>query len=150
MGKQTVGILATDGTVQTGIYQNELHRRRADPRDPAGGRCKRLVMSIIYDEIKQGETGSREKFGEIDRATCVSVGLRLRHSGLHGAVGLPHTTTACPPSISTPWRSWPSRPSSAAANNCGTYKKEPSPRGKVAAKQTDEGYLTLLSRWVLR
>ena len=24
MGKQTVGILATDGTVQTGIYQNEL------------------------------------------------------------------------------------------------------------------------------
>ena len=23
-------------------------------------------MSIIYDEIKKGETGSREKFGEID------------------------------------------------------------------------------------
>ena len=25
-----------------------------------------VVMSIIYDEIKKGETGSREKFGEID------------------------------------------------------------------------------------
>ena len=30
------------------------------------------------------------------------------------------------------------------------HPKKPSPRGKVAAKQTDEGYLTLLSRWVLR
>ena len=27
---------------------------------------QRVVMSIIYDEIKKGETGSREKFGEID------------------------------------------------------------------------------------
>ena len=27
-----------------------------------------LVMSIIYDEIKQGEQGSREKFAQIDRA----------------------------------------------------------------------------------
>ena len=26
---------------------------------------QRVVMSIIYDEIKKGETGSREKFGEI-------------------------------------------------------------------------------------
>ena len=27
---------------------------------------QKTVMSIIYDEIKKGETGSREKFGEID------------------------------------------------------------------------------------
>ena len=27
---------------------------------------QKVVMSIIYDEIKRGETGSREKFGEID------------------------------------------------------------------------------------
>ncbi len=27
-----------------------------------------LVMSIIYDEIKQGERGSREKFAAIDKA----------------------------------------------------------------------------------
>ena len=29
---------------------------------------QKLVMSIIYDEIKQGEQGSREKFSQIDRA----------------------------------------------------------------------------------
>ena len=29
---------------------------------------QRLVMSIIYDEIKQGENGSREKFAHIDKA----------------------------------------------------------------------------------
>ena len=29
---------------------------------------QRLVMSIIYDEIKQGEKGSRDKFAHIDRA----------------------------------------------------------------------------------
>ena len=29
-------------------------------------RLQKTVMSIIYDEIKKGETGSREKFGEVD------------------------------------------------------------------------------------
>ena len=29
---------------------------------------QKLVMSIIYDEIKQGEKGSRDKFAQIDRA----------------------------------------------------------------------------------
>lgn len=65
MGKTTVGILATDGTVRTGIYQQALGGRRPHPVTlPA--QLQRVVMSIIYDEIKKGETGSREKFGEID------------------------------------------------------------------------------------
>ena len=62
MGKTTVGILATDGTVRTGIYQQALEA--APVTLPA--QLQRVVMSIIYDEIKKGETGSREKFGEID------------------------------------------------------------------------------------
>lgn len=65
MGKKTVGILATDGTVQTGIYQKELIAVGLTPVTLPEG-LQKTVMSIIYDEIKKGETGSREKFGEVD------------------------------------------------------------------------------------
>ena len=66
-GKKRPGILATDGTIQTGLYQKEcsavgLEAAAPDPE------TQKLVMSIIYDEIKQGETGSRDKFAKIDRA----------------------------------------------------------------------------------
>lgn len=64
-GKRRVGILATDGTVQTGIYQKELEQAglcAVVPPPP----LQKTVMSIIYDEIKRGEAGSREKFGELD------------------------------------------------------------------------------------
>ncbi len=66
-GCKRVGILATDGTVQTGLYQTECAAQgfEAVAPDPA---TQALVMSIIYDEIKKGEKGSREKFAAIDRA----------------------------------------------------------------------------------
>lgn len=66
-GKKRPGILATDGTIQTGLYQKECAALglEAMAPDPAS---QKLVMSIIYDEIKQGERGSREKFAQIDRA----------------------------------------------------------------------------------
>lgn len=66
-GKKRVGILATDGTVQTGVYQRECDRLGIQGITPDGA-TQKLVMSIIYDEIKKGETGSREKFAAIDRA----------------------------------------------------------------------------------
>ena len=76
-GRRTVGILGTDGTIQTGVYQKECDARGirllAPPED-----VQRLVMSIIYDEIKRGETGSREKFAAIDRW--------LRQAGCDGAI----------------------------------------------------------------
>lgn len=66
-GSPKVGILATDGTVQMGLYQKECEtmglRCVAPPPD-----IQALVMSIIYDEIKRGEPGSREKFSIIDTA----------------------------------------------------------------------------------
>lgn len=72
LGRKKVAILATRGTVQTGVYQREC--------DAAGIACwspdpdtQALVTSIIYDEIKAGETGSREKFAAIDRA-CRAAG----------------------------------------------------------------------------
>lgn len=64
-GKKTVGILATDGTVRTGIYQKELEAAGLAAVTPPED-LQKTVMSIIYDEIKRGETGSREKFAEID------------------------------------------------------------------------------------
>ena len=66
-GKKRVGILATDGTVRTGIYQRECDRLGIEGVAP-DETTQKLVMSIIYDEIKKGETGSREKFAAIDRA----------------------------------------------------------------------------------
>ncbi len=66
-GKRKAGILATDGTIRMGLYQKECQAAGlvgvAPPAD-----IQKLVMSIIYDEIKKGETGSREKFALIDQA----------------------------------------------------------------------------------
>ena len=76
-GKKRVGILATDGTVQTGIYQRECAARGIEAVAPPAD-VQKLVMSIIYDEIKRGESGSREKFAAIDRD--------LRSRGCDGAI----------------------------------------------------------------
>lgn len=66
-GKKRVGILATDGTVRTGVYQRECASAGIEGVPPAP-EIQKLVMSVIYDEIKRGEKGSREKFSAIDRA----------------------------------------------------------------------------------
>ena len=66
-GKKRPGILATDGTIQTGLYQTECAARNMEAVTPDPD-AQKLVMSIIYDEIKQGEKGSREKFAQIDRS----------------------------------------------------------------------------------
>lgn len=66
-GKKRPGILATEGTIRSGLYQREcaaLGMEGVAPQEE----IQRLVTSIIYDEIKQGEKGSREKFAHIDRA----------------------------------------------------------------------------------
>ena len=66
-GKKRPGILATDGTIQSGLYQRECAAAGLEAASPDPD-TQKLVMSIIYDEIKQGEKGSREKFAKIDRA----------------------------------------------------------------------------------
>ena len=66
-GKKRPGILATDGTIQTGLYQKECAAVGLEAVAP-GESAQRLVMSVIYDEIKQGEKGSRDKFAKIDKA----------------------------------------------------------------------------------
>ena len=66
-GKKRPAILATDGTIQSGLYQKECAALGLEAVAPDAD-TQTLVMSIIYDEIKQGEQGSREKFAQIDRA----------------------------------------------------------------------------------
>lgn len=66
-GKRRPGILATDGTIQTGLYEKECtpFGMKSIAPDPD---TQKLVMSIIYQEIKQGKKGSWEKFTQIDHA----------------------------------------------------------------------------------
>lgn len=66
-GCKRVGILATDGTICTQTYQKECTAQGFEGVAPDEA-TQKLVMSIIYDEIKKGEKGSREKFAAIDRA----------------------------------------------------------------------------------
>lgn len=66
-GKKRPGILGTDGTIRTGLYQKECAAVGMEAAVP-DREIQTLVMSIIYDEIKQGEKGSRDKFAHIDRA----------------------------------------------------------------------------------
>ena len=66
-GKKRPGVLATDGTIRTGLYQKEFSALGMEAAAPDPD-TQKLVMSIIYDEIKQGEKGSREKFAKIDKA----------------------------------------------------------------------------------
>ena len=66
-GRKRPGILATDGTIRTGLYQKECAAVGLEAAAPDPD-TQKLVMSIIYDEIKQGEKGSRDKFAKIDRA----------------------------------------------------------------------------------
>lgn len=66
-GKKRPGILGTDGTIRSGLYQKECAALGMEAVAP-DEESQKLVMSIIYDEIKQGEQGSRDKFAHIDRA----------------------------------------------------------------------------------
>lgn len=66
-GKRRPAILATDGVIQTGLYARECAGFGIEAVAPDPD-TQKLVMSIIYDDIKQGKKGSWEKFAEIDRA----------------------------------------------------------------------------------
>lgn len=77
MGKKKVAVLATDGTNHVGVYSSACREAGIEPVVP-DGETQKLVMSIIYDEIKQGERGSRGKFSRIDHA--------VRDQGCDGAI----------------------------------------------------------------
>ncbi|PBB06645.1 MULTISPECIES: cysteate racemase [Salimicrobium] len=59
-----IGIMATTGTIRTGIYRKECEEMGVELVAPSEA-GQEDVMSLIYDEIKQGLPGDRSKF---DRA----------------------------------------------------------------------------------
>lgn len=65
--KKKAAILATDGTVKTGVYHKECEALGIEPWSPDAA-TQELVMDIIYKQIKRGEQGNRHTFAKIDSA----------------------------------------------------------------------------------
>ena len=59
-----VGIMATDGTINSRIYHKECRKLGVTPVKPSAERQKD-VMSLIYDDIKSGKPGDRAKFDRV-------------------------------------------------------------------------------------
>lgn len=65
-GRSRPGILATDGTIQTGLYQEEFAAFGIQAAVPSPA-AQRQVMSLIYDDVKAGQDGDPRKFAAIHR-----------------------------------------------------------------------------------
>lgn len=63
-GKRRPGILATDGTIQSGLYQKEFAALGVQAVIPSPA-AQKQVMSLIYDDIKAGKAGDPEKFAAL-------------------------------------------------------------------------------------
>lgn len=63
-GINRVGILATDGTIRSGLLQKALseHEIQSLVPDPEG---QRSVMQIIYEEVKAGKSADMEAFRRV-------------------------------------------------------------------------------------
>lgn len=65
-GIQRVGIMATDGTIKSGLFQAELGRHGILPIVP-GMNAQKDVMSIIYEDIKANRPADMDKFDRASR-----------------------------------------------------------------------------------
>ena len=63
-GLKRPGILATDGTIQAGLYQKEFSAAGIEAVVPST-QAQELVMSLIYDDVKAGRDGDPQKFAAI-------------------------------------------------------------------------------------
>jgi len=66
-GAKRVGILATDGTLTSGVYQKSLIEQDIEPVIPSDV-IQRQVMSIIYDYVKAGKEVSRSQWNVVEDA----------------------------------------------------------------------------------
>jgi aspartate racemase len=62
-----VGILATSGTISSGVYQDACEKYGLTPVLPEPT-IQSLVMSLIYDDVKAGEPANPEKWNAISSA----------------------------------------------------------------------------------
>lgn len=72
-----VAVLATDGTINTGLYQMELEKAGITPVVPSAG-SQKLVMKLIYDGVKNG--------GEIDYSDFLTIQKEIDGQGCKAAV----------------------------------------------------------------
>ncbi|MBQ7794811.1 MAG: amino acid racemase [Clostridia bacterium] len=63
-GRKKVCVLATDGTIMTGIYEKALSAEGVEYLAPDEN-TQKLVMKIIYEQVKKGFPGNEEDFREI-------------------------------------------------------------------------------------
>lgn len=66
-GAKRVGILATTGTITTGVYQSALEELAITPVIPKPP-IQEIVMSLIYDDIKAGKPADSQKWSAIEKA----------------------------------------------------------------------------------
>lgn len=64
MGCEKLGILATEGTVETATYQHICEERGLECAVPNSDRQK-MLTSVIYDDIKAGRPPNMEKFWQV-------------------------------------------------------------------------------------
>lgn len=76
-GIKTVAILATDGTIKSGLYQQACIDAGINPVVPSES-SQKLVMKIIYDGIKSG--------GTIDYNDFIRIEGELASKGCQGAI----------------------------------------------------------------
>ncbi|SOB99920.1 aspartate racemase [Ureibacillus xyleni] len=67
LGAKRVGILATDGTVTSGVYQQALIEENIEPVLP-NSETQKTVMSVIYDYVKAGREVSLKEWQPIEEA----------------------------------------------------------------------------------
>ena len=66
-GVKAAGVMATDGTIACGLYQKELEALGIRPVLPAPPEQK-LVMSLIYDQVKAGKPADMAMFRQVTGA----------------------------------------------------------------------------------
>lgn len=65
-GIHKVGLEATDGTVQTGVFQKELERQGIEVVLPSKEK-QEMVMHIIYNNVKAGRRVDMDRFQQIEQ-----------------------------------------------------------------------------------
>lgn len=64
-GIKKIGLEATDGTVQTGVFQRELEQQGIEVILPSAEK-QEMVMHIIYNNVKAGRRVDMDRFGQIE------------------------------------------------------------------------------------
>ncbi|AEB06839.1 aspartate racemase [Coriobacterium glomerans PW2] len=67
MPPRRIGIMATDGTIMSGVYHRACRAFGVEPIEPDESR-QRDVMSLIYDDVKAGRDPDMDKFDRVVRA----------------------------------------------------------------------------------